>query len=85
MELGYKDATITVVALGDTTTSIYFSTGTILMGGGDHASIRKAGKTFIEKSAKYLKQMAKVKTYPLPGGTTSPSTSLRIQECIQSR
>ncbi len=51
MELGYEEATATVVALTDGTTSLYATTGYGIIGGGAHEPVRAAGAAFIEAVA----------------------------------
>ena len=42
MELGWEEATATVVALSDGTTSLYATSGFGIIGGGAHAAVREA-------------------------------------------
>jgi hypothetical protein len=66
METGYPEAVITLVSLADGTTSLYFSNGGGMIGGGDHAPVARSTKAFVATAEKYYKQMNLTKVFPLP-------------------
>lgn len=47
METGYPQGIATLVSLADGTTSLYFSNGDGMIGGGQHANIAQASKAFV--------------------------------------
>jgi hypothetical protein len=47
METGYPTGTATLVALADGTTSLYTSTGGDIIGGGGHARVAAASRSFL--------------------------------------
>jgi hypothetical protein len=47
LETGYPTATATLVALADGTTSLYLSTGGGIIGGGGHAQVAAATRSFL--------------------------------------
>jgi hypothetical protein len=65
-DMGAARATVTVVTLVDGTTSLYFSTGGGVLGGGEHAEIAAAAQRVIRQAIPQL-QGAKPETeFPLP-------------------
>lgn len=66
MEIGYPDATASLVSLIDGNASIYFSNGGGVIGGIGHESIRNAAISFVKESANYLDRMDLVTSYGLP-------------------
>jgi hypothetical protein len=66
MEMVYSDTVGTLVSLADGTTSLYFSNGAGIIGGGQHAIIAKSTKAFIATAEKYYLQMSKTESFPLP-------------------
>lgn len=66
METTYPGALVTLVALADGTTSLYFGHGGGILGGGDHESIRSASTSFIAAAEYYHEQLAPTESFPLP-------------------
>lgn len=66
METGYPEAVVTLVSLADGTTSLYFSNGGGMIGGGEHATVARSTKSFIAAAEKYFQQMNLTKAFPLP-------------------
>lgn len=66
METGYPKAAVTLLSLGEGTTSLYFSNGGGIIGGIGHASVRAASQKFISIAGQYSKDMKPTKEYPLP-------------------
>jgi hypothetical protein len=66
METGYPEAVVTLVSLADGTTSLYFSNGGGMIGGGQHATLARSAKSFISTAEKYYQQMNLTKAFPLP-------------------
>jgi hypothetical protein len=54
METGYSHGTATLVALADGTTSLYFSTGGGMIGGGFHETVATATRSFLADLARHL-------------------------------
>lgn len=67
METGYPGAVATLVAFVDGSTSLYFSTGGGIIGGGAHAAVRAAGVVFIGQADANRAQFAGTTETPLPG------------------
>ena len=66
METGYPKAVVTLLSMGEGTTSLYFSTGGGILGGIGHASVRAASQKFISIAGQYLKDMEQTEQYPQP-------------------
>lgn len=66
METGREDAAISVVAVADGNTSLYYSNGGGMLGLGENATVRSASRAFVKKSASFLKFMKRTETFPLP-------------------
>lgn len=66
MDLGIRDAFATVVAYSNGEGSVYLSNGGGFIGGGQHASVAFAAKSFVETAAKAVSHMKPVISYPLP-------------------
>ncbi len=66
MEMGRPQAVVTLVSLADGTTSLYFSNGGGILGGGEHAPVAQASKAFVSSAEPYLPAMAPAPAFPLP-------------------
>jgi hypothetical protein len=66
METGYPEAIVTLASLADGTTSLYFSSGGGMIGGGKHAVLARSAKAFVAAAEKYFQQMALTKFFPSP-------------------
>src|SRR5258707_9286453 len=66
METGYPSAAVTLFALSDGTTSLYFSNGGGILGGHSHQNVRLANAAFIEVSNQFWKQMNRCESFPSP-------------------
>jgi hypothetical protein len=66
METGYPEAVVTLVSLADGTTSLYFSNGGGMIGGGEHATVSRSTKSFIAAAEKYHRQMTLTESFPFP-------------------
>jgi hypothetical protein len=67
MDIGYPNATASVMAAATGDASIYLSSGGGVIGGVGHETVRKAAKAFVEESAKYLNTFHAVSDFPYPG------------------
>lgn len=67
METGYPEAAATLVALGDGTASLYFSSGGGVIGGGPHPSINAAARHLVELAGRNSSRMKPTSEFPLPG------------------
>ncbi len=72
METGYKDAVITLSAIGDGAVSLYFSNGGGIIGLGEHEGPKKACLSFLSFANKFTSHLKPTKEFPLPkeGDTT---------------
>ena len=66
METGYPEGTATLLSLSDGTTSLYFSSGGGIIGGGTHENVRSATLVFVEKAGASVKAMNVTKEFPRP-------------------
>jgi hypothetical protein len=66
METGYPQAIVTLVSLADGTTSLYFSNGGGMIGGGQHDTVAQASKSFVMAAENYYQQMTLTESFPLP-------------------
>ena len=66
METGFADGSFTLVALADGTTSLYFSSGGGVIGGGEHEVIREAAGHYLSGAQYFYDQAEKVDSYPTP-------------------
>lgn len=66
METGYPEAVVTLVALADSTVSLYFSNGGGIIGVGQHEGPRKASTELLTASKLFLSQATPTKSFPLP-------------------
>lgn len=66
MEIAYPQAVITLVALLDGTTSLYFSSGGGILGSGQHPGPAQAAKRFVTSATQFVTDCERVTTYPLP-------------------
>ena len=64
METGFPEGAFTLVALADGTTSLYFSNGGGIIGGGEHDSVREASGYFLTGAQQFYKSGTKVSEYP---------------------
>jgi hypothetical protein len=66
METGYPEATATLLALGDGTTSLYLSTGGGVIGGHAYQDVRVANAEFVEAANRHYQHLQPTDTFPLP-------------------
>jgi hypothetical protein len=66
MELGQRDALVTLVALGDGTTSLYLGTGGGVIGAGEHESVRKVAAAFLLETERSLDHLAPTTDSAMP-------------------
>ncbi len=66
METGYPEATATLFALGDGTTSLYLSSGGGVIGGHAHESVRQASAALLETANRYYQHLKPSETFPVP-------------------
>lgn len=64
METGFPEGAFTLVALAEGTTSLYFSNGGGIIGGGEHESVREASGYFLTGAQQFYESGTKVKEYP---------------------
>ena len=62
----YLGPVVTLVAVADGTTSLYFSNGGGLIGAGAHEPVRMASTAFIDAAQNYLSRMVLTETFALP-------------------
>ena len=66
METGYPEAVVSLVALADGTTSLYFGTGGGIIGGGKFSAVADASRGLVSRSEHYLQRMTPTTSFPLP-------------------
>lgn len=66
METGFSEGYFTLVALADGSTSIYFSNGGGIIGGGDHESVREATGYYLTGAQHFFEKASKVSEFPSP-------------------
>ena len=71
METGYPMACVTLSMIGEGSTSLYFSNGGGMIGGGEHASVKAETLAFLKLSRQFLSQMPATTdfSFPSPGVT----------------
>ena len=71
MDMGSDEGTATLLAAVDGTVSLYTSTGSAIIGAGEHPSVRRRAMTFLRTAELYLDEFQKTSEYPLsaPGRT----------------
>jgi hypothetical protein len=75
METGYPEASATLFALGDGTTSLYLSTGGGVIGGQAHQNVREANAEFVEAANRQYQHLKPTDSFPLPAGGKQSSMS----------
>ena len=66
METGFPEATVTLFAVTDGTTSLYFSNGGGVLGGHAHESVREANAEFLETANRLSRHLTATTTFPVP-------------------
>ena len=66
METGYPEASATLLALGDGTTSLYLSTGGGVIGGQAHQNVREANAEFVEAANRHYQHLEPTDSFPVP-------------------
>ena len=66
METGLSEGYFTLVSLADGTTSLYFSNGGGIIGGGEHENVREASGYFLTGAQHFYKKATKVTKHPAP-------------------
>ena len=66
METGYPEATATLLAMSDGTTSLYLSHGGGIIGGESHESVRQANAAFIETANGFCQRLKPSQSFPVP-------------------
>jgi len=67
MEFEVSGTWVTLLAILEGTTSLYFGSGGGIIGAGGHDSVREAAKKFLETMDRYSPGFSKVTMHPLPG------------------
>lgn len=66
LETGYPEAVITLVALADGATSLYFSNGGGMIGTGKHKQVARASAGLISMAQQFCSPMQATTTFPTP-------------------
>ena len=66
METGYPEATATLLALGDGTTSLYLSSGGGVIGGHAHEGVRQANAEFLDAANQHFQHLEPTESFPVP-------------------
>ena len=68
METGYPDGSFSLIVMADGSTSLYYSNGGGIIGGGGHDSVRKVSKDYLLNAQSYYSHGSIVNKYPRPNG-----------------
>lgn len=66
MEMGYREAVVSLVSMADGTTSLYFSNGGGIIRAGQHQTVRDASLRFIALVDARIDELAFADTHPMP-------------------
>ena len=66
METGFSDGSFTLVALADGATSLYFSNGGGIIGGGEHQNVRDATGHLLVGAQYFFETSTPTSEFPLP-------------------
>ena len=66
METGHGPVTVTLFALADGTTSLYFSNGAGVIGGQGNEMVRKANGAFLNQANQLLAHLKPTASFPIP-------------------
>jgi len=66
METGFEAVTVTLLALCDGGTSLYFSNGGGIIGGHSHEAVRSANAAFLAEANRSLRSLKSCATFPIP-------------------
>lgn len=66
MEMGYQTATATLACLVDGSTSLYFSSGGGIIGGGEHPQVAALSKQVVGGAEHFLDALQPTTDFPLP-------------------
>jgi hypothetical protein len=63
METGFPEGSFTLSSIADGTTSLYFSSGGGIIGGGEHENVRKASTYLLSGAQHFYEKAKKVTTF----------------------
>lgn len=66
METGFDKGSFTLAAIADGSTSLYYSNGGGIIGGGEHENVRKASGYFISGGNHFYEKAKKTTSFPKP-------------------
>lgn len=66
METGFEEGCSSLVAVADGSTSLYFSNGSAIIGGGQHPEGADAARAFLESSRQFDGELEPSSDHPLP-------------------
>ena len=66
METGFQKGSCTLSSIADGTTSLYFSSGGGIIGGGTHENVRTASGYFLSGAQHFFNKAQKVTAFPKP-------------------
>lgn len=66
METGFPEGSFTLSSVADGSTSLYFSNGVVMIGGGEHVSVREASGYLLSGVQRFYKKAKKVTSFPKP-------------------
>lgn len=66
METGYPEAVATLVAFAEGTTSLYFSNGGGIIGGGSHENVRRAAMAWLDMTEDHVNKFSPTMDHPPP-------------------
>ena len=66
MEAGFPEGSFTLTSVADGSTSLYFSNGGGIIGGGEHENVREASSHLLSGAQHFYKKAKKVTVFPKP-------------------
>ena len=66
METGFPEGSFTLSSIADGSTSLYFSNGGGIIGGGEHENVREASVHLISAAQQFYQKAQKVTLFPKP-------------------
>ena len=66
LEIGFPDAVASAICIADGTTSLYFSSGGGIIGGGAHEAVKQANQAFLVEGQRCLPRMSIQSHHPGP-------------------
>lgn len=82
MDTGYPEAVATLIGLADGTTSLYFSNGGGMIGGGQHPLVAEATERLVNAAAGEIGRLSPQSDFPLPAVGMTQLIAVTPNECL---